>query len=85
MNVDGYYEYACREMYRIMHSSSEQINIELSKIEQYIKDAAHDPEYYLFAGMAEYSVLSGDKSIGEYNDALGGISMFEDLIEINRD
>lgn len=82
MNVDGYYEYACREMYRIMHNSSEQTSIELSEIEQYIKDAAHDPEYYVFAGMAEYSALSGDKSTGEYNNALGGVSMFEDLIEL---
>lgn len=85
MNVSGYYDRVCREMYHIICGNRNKADIQLERIEEYIMAATHDPEFYLFAGMAEYKVLDGDKSVGEYNSALGGISLFEDLIGLDWD
>lgn len=89
MTTTTFYHLICYGMYRQLNSEEKEfceLDYSTEELEQYIQKQLHNPNYYFCAGLvAARILLENSKIIGEYNRALGAVSMFEDLIGVNKD
>lgn len=89
MTITTIYHLICYGMYKQLNNKEKEfceLDYSTEELEGYIQKQPHNPNYYFCAGLvAARILLENAKIVGEYNRALGAVSMFEDLIGVNKD
>ena len=88
MTVKMFYHMICSDMYRQLNDKEEQVvhqDYSTEELEKYIQKQPHNTNYYFCAGYVISKILPDHcMSVEEFNHVLGAVSMFKDLIGLNK-